>query len=214
MENKGLLGALCGLIAVVIISIFAISKLPSTINVSTAPSNVSVTGAPSQDSGLVGANAGEISNFTSIQTSDDAIIGDSLTVAGAYTQTGTSTFSGGIVGNVPRRFVQTMTNGTTTPCSYQNTTGSDQILAAVSGIWTSYAGAGTIGLTVGTSTAATVTSTSPLINNLSFANSATKNVTATTSTLMSAYARLAAGDFLVWKTVTSTNAGTCSAIIF
>lgn len=208
MENKGLLGALAGIVAVVIVAIVSISKLPSAINVSTAPSNVSVTGAPSEDSGLIGANAGEISNFTSLQTSDDLIVGDQISVAG------TSTFSGNVAGNVPQRSVITMTSATTTPCYVQNTSGSDRILADVSGYWTATAGAGTVGIQVGTSTNQYTAGTPKLISNAVFANNASISSVLTTSTVQTAYAIWKANEYLVWNTVTTTNAGTCSAISF
>lgn len=216
MENKGYIGAIVGIIAVALVAVVALAKLPNTINVSTAPSNVSVTGAPSESGDLIGANAGEISNFTSVETSDDLIVGDDLTIAGDTTfgGSGTTTFSGAVVGNVPRRFIQTMTTATSTPCSYTNNSGSDQTILAVGGTWTASPSVGTIGLNVGTSTVVGVTSTSPLINNSVFANSSSRSIISTTSTLLSAYAILKAGEVLNWKTVTSTNAGTCYALFY
>lgn len=212
MENsKGLLAVSIVALAVAALAVGLAFRSSSNVTVTTgSPSLTASTpaGVPDSSDSLIGANAGETSNFISIETSDDLTVGDQLSVAG------TSTFSGNISGSVAFRPTVSMTTATTTPCAIQNTLGSDRTLAAIGGVWTAYAGAGTVGLTVGTSTSRYVTSTSPLINNLAFANSASQSVIATTSTLQSAYAIWKSGEWLVWKTTTSTNAGTCSAIAF
>lgn len=137
--------------------------------------------------------------------------GGATSFAGATTFSATSTFSGDVLGNVARKFNVTMSSATTTPCAVQNTTGASMFLTSIGVIETAYAGAGTVGLTAGTSTSAFVTSTSPFISNLGFANRASEDVVSTTSTLQSAYAILKSGEWLVWKTTTSTNAGKCVA---
>lgn len=218
MENsKGLLAVSIVALAVAALAVGLAFRSSSSVTVTTgSPSLTASTpaGVPESSDSLIGANADETTNLISLSLSDDLAVSDDVSIGGDTTFTGTSTFSGNVSGSVAFRPTVSMTTATTTPCAIQNTLGSDRTLAAIGGVWTAYTGAGTVGLTVGTSTSRYVTSTSPLINNLAFANSASQSVIATTSTLQSAYAIWKSGEWLVWKTSTSTNAGTCSAIAF
>lgn len=212
MENsKGLLAVSIVALAVAALAVGLAFRSPSNVTVTTgSPSLTASTpaGVPDSSDSLIGANAGETSNFISIETSDDLTVGDQLSVAG------TSTFNGNVAGSVAFRPVVSMTTATTTPCAIQNTTGSDKVLAAVSGLWTAYAGAGTVGIQVGTSTNQYTAGTPKLVSNAAFSNHASVSVALTTSTLQSAYAVWKSGEYIVWNTTTSTNAGTCSAIAF
>ena len=218
MENKGLLA---GLVAIALVALSALAfislKSPSVI----------VTGGGNSPSVIIpGSNGsseqryGGTTNLDSLGLSGDLSVGGASTVtgnqsvAGTLTVTGTSTFSGGIAGNVPARAVVTMTTATTTPCAVQNTSGIDRTLVAIGVNETAYVGAGTVGLVAGTSTSAFAAPNLPLISNSTFANLASKNAISTTSTLMTAYTRWAAGDWLVWQTVTTTNAGFCQALYY
>lgn len=140
-------------------------------------------------------------------------IGGDLVVSGAMTVTGTSTL-GLITGNVPNTSVVTMTSGTTTPCATQNTSGNTLTLVAIGVLETATPGGGTVGLSVGTSTTAFVTSTSPLVSNSTFSNSSSLNIISTTSSLQTTYAPWQNNEWLVWKTTTSTNAGTCRVLYY
>jgi len=208
MENKTIpfiLGV--GALVLAILAGVVAVKAPTSISIQNGAPNVSVKPeAPSEET--LGANAWETTNLISLELSDDLSIGDDLTVTGDLNLTGNA------LGSVVYRPTVTMTTATTTPCAIQNTTGSDRILAAISGVWTSTAGAGTVGLSVGTSTNQYTAGTPKLISNATFANSASADVVSTTSTLQSAYAIWQASEWLVWNTTTSTNAGTCSAIAF
>ncbi len=203
MENKGLLA---GLVAITVVALSALAFISLT-----SPS-VIVTGGGSQ--GVAEQRYGRTTNLDSLGLSGDLSVGGNQTVTGNVTVTGTSTFSGGIAGNVPARAVVTMTTATTTPCAVQNTSGSDRTLVAIGVNETAYVGAGTVGLVAGTSTSAFAAPNLPLISNSSFANLASKNSISTTSTLMTAYTRWAANDWLVWQTVTTTNAGFCQALYY
>lgn len=208
MENKTIpfiLGV--GALVLAILAGVVAVKAPTSISIQNGAPNVSVKPEASSEETL-GANAWETTNLISLELSDDLSIGDDLTVTGDLNLTGNA------LGSVVYRPTVTMTTATTTPCAIQNTTGSDRILAAVSGVWTSTAGAGTVGLQVGTSTNQYTAGTPKLISNAAFANSASVDVVATTSTLQSAYAIWGASEWLVWNTTTSTNAGVCSAIAF
>lgn len=209
MENKTLplLVGIGAIVLALLAGVVAI-KSPTSISIQNGAPNVSMRPDASSSENLVGANAWETTNLISLELSDDLSIGDDLTVTGDLNLTGNA------LGSVVYRPTVTMTTATTTPCAIQNTTGSDRILAAVSGVWTSTAGAGTVGLQVGTSTNQYTAGTPKLISNAAFANSASADVVATTSTLQSAYAIWGASEWLVWNTTTSTNAGTCSAIAF
>lgn len=206
MENKGLLAGLVA-IAVVALSALAFISLKSPSVIVTGGGNSPSVIVPSSN-GSSEQRYGGTTNLDSLGLSGD------LSVGGALTITGTSTLSGSIAGNVPSRRVSTMVTATTTPCAIQNVSGSDRTLVAVGVSETAYAGAGTVGLTVGTSTTAFATSSSPLIANSSFSNSASQNIISTTSTLMTAHANWKTGEWLTFMTVTSTNAGSCRVLFY
>jgi hypothetical protein len=192
MENKilGVLALVLGAIALIVVAI-----KPQSITVSN-------TSVPSAEQQSLGINAWETTNLTSLDLSDDLVVGGDLTVTG--------TVSADVL---PTRSAIAMTTATTTPCAIQNT-GDDRVLLGVSGIWSAAAGAGTVGLQVGTSTNQYTAGTGKLISNAAFANQSGQAVIATTSTLSSAYGIWKTNEWLVWNTVTTTNAGVCTAVSF
>lgn len=182
--------------------------------------------APTSERSFGATPTDQITNWTGGAFSGDLTVGGTLGVTGATTLsstlnvTATTTLAGAVVisgaisGNVPNTSIITQSNATTTPCAVQNTSGSTRTLLAIGVKESSTPGAGAIGLNVGTSTTAFVTSTSPFINNGVFANSASQEVISTTSSLMTAYAPWKNNEWLVWKTVSSTNAGNCEALYY
>lgn len=218
MENsKGFLAVSVVALAVAALAVGLAFRSPSSVTVTTGSPSLTAGaqgGVPDAGDGLIGANADETTNLISLSLSDDLAVTDDVTIGGDTSFTGTSTFSGNVSGSVAFRPTVTMTTATTTPCAIQNTTGSDRILAAVSGLWTAYAGAGVVGISVGTSTNQYTAGTPKLISDSTFRNHASVSVALTTSTLQSAYAVWKSGEYIVWNTTTSTNAGYCSAIAF
>lgn len=197
--------AVVGVVAVAAVALFSVTRPSISVNVAggnTPPITVGASEAPSGEQKFGTATADNTTNWIAGSFSDDLSVGGNLTVAG------TSTFSGNVSG-VPKSLSITMTSGTTTPCAVQNTSGVARVLTSVAVVEDAYAGAGTVGLNVGTSTDSGTTSTSALINNAAFANSSAKIVISTTSTLQTAYAPWLTGEWMVFKTTTSTNSGTC-----
>lgn len=139
---------------------------------------------------------------------------------GDLTVTGTSTFTGSsftinaraMTSNVVNKIEINQTNGTTTPCAVQNTSGASHIILVPDFVVTSSTSAGVVGLNMGTSTDAFTTSTSPVYNNAGFARSGVKSTTNMTSTNQGGGIIWEAGDWFVWKTATSVNSGECALI--
>lgn len=189
---------------------------PVTLNVDGQP--VVVSGDATSGENVLGAVDGEITYWISGDFSDD------LNVQGDLTVGGTTTFSGAVSG-VPR--VNQITMGSTTgTCAVRNTSGADRVLLDIGAKFdaTTAGNAGTFNFVVGTSTNAYTTSSLPFFNASITTLSGSSVITPTstlrgysqlgvaTSTSAAVSALWRNGEWLTWKSGTTTQSGTCYAV--
>lgn len=162
-----------------------------------------------------GSSEGDTTVFTAVSTTQDVGVGRNLYVAGQATFAGSSTFSGALSG-VPTAAVITMTSATNTPCAVQNTSGVTRTVLDAGILFTGGSNAGATVLIAGTSTAPTVTSTTPLVAD-SITKVVSRDIISTTSTMRgssSAYAAWRTSEWFVFNTATSVNSGTCRVLYY
>jgi hypothetical protein len=226
----GVVLAVCaGLVASValLVGLQRVSTLNVNVNAD-KPVNVSVKGGEqSSPNEQVGANAGEITYWTSGDFSDDLNVQDTLTVAGNTTFTGGLSISGNVTStSVVKDSVSSFTSSASsqTLCSLRNTTGADRVLDDVTLVYaTSSVTGGTYRFTISTAAAAATTGTTlgtDLLNDIAYAapTNGINNLTAT-STLMGT-----TGAKIIWRSgyylnymiasPTSTLTGSCRATSF
>lgn len=205
----------------------SVSVAPGAVNVT--PGAVNVTNPGTGQTQTFGSAAGDTTNWTAGSFSSDLGVGGTatvnnftstgtLTLSGSVSNSGTSTFTGTAIG-FPRLLTTSMTNGTNTVCSVQNTSGQTRV------VWNAFAkvslnatNAASIGVfAAGTSTGPTVTSTSPWIST-QITRSSTLDVLTPTSTFASSTAGSVTSNIQTWRNLewvnfnqgaTTVAAGTC-----
>ena len=142
--------------------------------------------------------------------------GGDLAVGGDLTVTGSSTFSGNVSG-VAKALSQSMSSSaTTTACSFQNLSSASRVIvgAGVVDLGTALS-LGSVAWTAGTSTAAGgVTPTGTKVLNTTITRANGTEVITTTSTAQTAYSKWGVGEYFVFQTGTTTNAGTCRVLYY
>jgi hypothetical protein len=157
-----------------------------------------------------GSAEGDTTVFTALRTTEDLDVGRNLAI------TGTTTFSGGIVG-VPKSIATSMSSSaTTTACSLQNLTAGTRTVVAANVVDTGTAAStGSVNWIAGTSTSPAAF---PAANARLIGANVTRvsgvDVITTTSTAPAVYYQWRRGEYLNFVSGTSVNAGTCNVSYF
>lgn len=162
-------------------------------------------------SGASSTQADEVTRWISGDFDDD------LNVDGEFVVTGTTTSFGPVRG-LPKVQTRAMANSTTT-CAILNNSGADRIMTGMSALFasTTYSASAATAMVAGTSTITYATNTSPILNtSLQYLNGGLALTTTSTFGSLSnitsstlAYVLWRQGEYLTWKSGTSTNSGTC-----
>lgn len=185
------------------------------INVAASVSPSIGQDAASQGQTFGATPADQVTTWTGGHFTGDLTVDGTSTLTGAVTLGGSLTSSSGA--NFVPFFLVSMTNGTTTPCAIQNTSGNTRTVLAASYKYSSTTAVGVVNVTAGTSTDAFTTSTTPFVA-AALTTVAGRDIITTTSTFNTlsgttsstiAYSPWRANEWMVWKSTSTTNAGNC-----
>lgn len=142
---------------------------------------------------------------------------------GSLTIPGTSTFSSDVSG-VPKLLSTAMSTATSTPCAVLNSSGATRVVTSSFAKFTGGSNAGATFLNVGTSSNSGVTGTTPFIYTTLtkiasrdvISSTSTQNATNTIAMLngLPGYGEWRNNEYLVWKTATTSNTGTCNVVFY
>lgn len=142
-----------------------------------------------------------------------AFSGD-LSVGGTLALTGTSTFSGDVIGSPVSKTAAMTSSATTTACFITPSISYRRFITAVGVVDRGTAASiGSVNWTVGTSTATGVAPTGvKLVSNV-LTRASGVDVISTTSTVQDAYSTVAPGESIIFQSSTTTNAGYCYVVL-
>jgi len=166
---------------------------------------------PRGPQGPIGATADNTTNWTAGSFSSDLDVGGYLTVVG------TSTFSGEVSG-VAKSLATTMSSSaTTTACAPLNNSAVTRTVLAASVVDRGTAAStGAVTWQAGTSTGPGVAATTKIVNTV-LTRAASTDIITTTSTILGtsgAYSMWRPGEYFVFISGTTTNAGTCRVLYY
>ena len=165
--------------------------------------NISIQQAAIADEALGASANQDFTDLTALRLTGD------LTVTGSSTVTGTSTINKVVeTGSLVYSASSTMVASTSTPCAIQNQSGLTRSLLSIGVQTPATNSTGTVTFTAGTGTTAYATSTNNLLLGTTIAKGYVPKVSSS-STLQTATSPWEANEYIVFKSTSETNVGTC-----
>lgn len=155
---------------------------------------------------------GTLAVLGNVSIGGNASVGGNATIAGTSNVSGTTTASGEVVG-VPKAKVITMATASTTPCAIQNTSGFTRVITSIGVVDRgSAASLGSITFQAGTGTTAFGSISYTKLLAAAITKISGVDIITTTSTPMTAYVPWKNGEWLVFKSSSTTHSGTCRIV--